>query len=506
MPKLPVSTTDVLLTAAGRPEVMLRRAIRAGEEGRWDDAIQECQRILAIDPTHLDTVNYLAIAYGEKGNLWGAMLQFDNSLQIDPNQPAMWRNRGLALLKIGRPQDAILCFDRLIALLPEEEMGYALRAETLLCLGSFPEALTALDQIVKAKPDDANTAVSRGVALQWCGRMDEAYAEFDRAIGLEPDNAVGWLNKALLSLLLGDLPGGFRLFERRWGEGSLIPNPVAVKPLWLGETDIAGKTLLLHAEQGLGDTLQFCRYATMAARAGARVILVVPSPLATLMETVDGVSQVIDETEPPPDHDLQCPLMSLPLAFGTSVETIPAKIPYLHAAPDAAAKWRERLSDVPGRRVGLVWAGSARAGHALLASTNFRRSLPFTALAPLASVEGCTFVSLQLGPPAREAANAPGGLFSLDYTDELKTFADTAALIESLDLVISADTAAAHLAGAMGKPVWVLNRFDNCWRWMLNRNDSPWYPTMRLFRQPRPGDWNSVVRAVAAALREFVAA
>ena len=276
------------------------------------------------------------------------------------------------------------------------------------------------------------------------------------------------------------------------------------QPLWLGDTNIAGKTLFIYAEQGLGDTIHGCRYVTMAAKAGARVILEVPAQLTELMRSLAGVAQLIGEGDPPPEHDLQCPIMSLPLAFGTTLETIPADVPYLHADPDKGAKWGGQLAALPGRRVGLVWAGGARIGSAEVLSADQRRSVPLAALAPLATIPDCTFVSLQLGPPSEQAANPPAGMMLFDRTSELKSFADTAALIANLDLVISVDTATAHLAGALGKPIWLLNRFDTDWRWLLDRDDSPWYPTLRQFRQSKPGDWASVVQSVADALRVFV--
>jgi hypothetical protein len=332
-------------------------------------------------------------------------------------------------------------------------------------------------------------------------------AAFDRVIALGQGLSLATYDKAVLLILLGDLSAGLRLHERRWDLLKGEFQPKSAQPLWLGETSITGKVLYLHREQGLGDTLQFCRYATLAAQAGAQVILEVESTLVRLISTLQGVARVIAEDDPVPDHDLRCPIMSLPLAFGTTIETIPAETPYLRADPSDTETWRDRLQDVKGKKVGLIWAGSSRTGlGAGVMAADRRRSLPLAKLAPVMSVAGCTFFSLQLGPPAEQARHAPGGMVLHDHTAELHDFADTAALVENLDLVISVDTSPAHLAGAMGKPVWLLNRFDTCWRWFLDREDSPWYPTMRIFRQPQPGDWDSVIHALAAALREFAAA
>jgi hypothetical protein len=245
----------------------------------------------------------------------------------------------------------------------------------------------------------------------------------------------------------------------------------------------------------------------MAARAGAQVILEVESTLVRLISSLQGVTRVIAEDDPVPDHDLRCPIMSLPLAFGTTIETIPAGVPYLHADPADAAMWRGRLQDIKGKKVGLVWSGASRIGlGAGIVAADRRRSIALDRLAPVSSVPGCTFFSLQLGAAAEQSKQTRPGMALRDHTGELSDFADTAALVENLDLVISVDTSTAHLAGAMGKPVWLLNRFDTCWRWFLEREDSPWYPTMRIFRQKQPGDWDPVIRSVASALREFVSA
>jgi hypothetical protein len=263
--------------------------------------------------------------------------------------------------------------------------------------------------------------------------------------------------------------------------------------------------LLLHAEQGLGDTLQFCRYAPLAA-ARARVVLEVQAPLARLLSSLPGVSQVIARGEALPAFDAQAPLLSLPRAFGTTIETVPARVPYLAADPDQAAAWGRRLAALPGLKVGLCWAGEPRAGFPELAAIDARRSISLAALAPLAKVAGVSFVSLQKGAPAAQAADPPPPMALFDYTAELADFADTAALVENLDLVISVDTSVAHLAGAMARPVWLLNRFDTCWRWLLDRQDSPWYPTLRLFRQTTPGDWTSVIADLRQALHILASA
>jgi hypothetical protein len=275
------------------------------------------------------------------------------------------------------------------------------------------------------------------------------------------------------------------------------------RPPWLGAEELTGKTVLLHAEQGFGDTLQFCRYAALVAARGARVVLRVTRPLAGLLATLDGGTEVISDGDSVPAFDLHCPLMSLPLAFGTTLETIPPPARLLPPA-DHVAEWRRRLAALAGPRVGLCWAGDPRRNDPTARATDRRRSITLAHYGPLGGIAGPSFVSLQKGEAAAQTAAPPGGLLVHDWTDELDDFADTAALIEALDLVITVDTAVAHLAGTLGKPVWILSRCDGCWRWLTDRDDSPWYPSARLFRQPAPGDWDAVISRVVAALRWFV--
>ena len=507
MPKLPTNSVGLPGPEIGRPDVLLARALEAYRNGHPEQAIQLYHRALRIDPTNIEAINGLGAVAGNTGDLLEAIQQFENSLRIEPNQPLIWLNHGTGLLKVGLTREALHSFDRAIGLSPDFGAAHLARASTLANLGHYEEALVAYAETARLLPNDPVTAKQRAISLQWCGRFDQALQEFDRSIALAADHAEAWTGKAMLMLMLRDLPGGFALYEWRWLMASWLLSPSRLNreypgPLWLGGTSIEGKTILVHGEQGFGDMIQFCRYADVAAEAGARVIVEVPTNLTTLMGTLKGPSQVISDQEPQPDHDLRCPMMSLPLAFGTTMETIPADVPYLHVDPARAFVWRERLSGLRGRHIGLAWGAGSRVGDEEMVAIEHRKSVPLVALSPLASITGCEFVSLQLGPAAKQAP--PPGMILRDYTEHLRDFADTAALMDNLDLVISVCTSTAHLAGALGKPVWLLNRFDTDWRWFLDRDDSPWYPTMRLFRQPRPGDWGPVVQSAADALRAFV--
>ncbi len=333
--------------------------------------------------------------------------------------------------------------------------------------------------------------------------MQQALSSYERALAVNPDAAETHWNESLCLLQMGQFEAGWRKYEWRWERNRIkAGRRTFAQPLWLGDFSIDGKTILLHAEQGLGDTLQFCRYAALVSKLGAKVVLEVPPELMRLMRTLDGVDQLIEAGQALPPFDCHCPLLSLPLAFSTGEHSIPSATPYLFADPDAARQWHERI-DTPADtrlKVGLVWAGGNRPHVAELRKNDARRSIAFEQLAPLLDVPDVRFFSLQKGAAAQQLAASERCARVEDYTEDLDDFADTAALVANLDLVISVDTSTAHLAGALDKPVWILNRFDTCWRWMLERSDTPWYPSARLFRQPALGDWDSVMLHARDAL------
>jgi hypothetical protein len=329
------------------------------------------------------------------------------------------------------------------------------------------------------------------------GELDEALSVCQRAIQLRPDHAGAHWNKSLVLLLKGDFAQGWAEYEWRWQSKDFrSPRRDFPQPQWRGE-DPSGRTILLHAEQGFGDTIQFIRYAPLLAGRGARVIVECQPELQRLLGGVEGIQHLTARGEPLPPFDLHTPLLSLPLAWGTRVKTIPGNVPYIKPDPALVGAWRGRLAGDSALKVGLVWAGSP------IRKDDRYRSLPLSSLAPLAGVKGVSFYSLQKGKATEQAQNPPPGMNLIDMTEEIKDFADTAALISHLDLVITVDTAVAHLAGAMAKRVWTMLEFVPAWRWLLNREDSPWYPTMRLFRQPAIRDWATVIRRVAGELQNF---
>ncbi|MBV8651269.1 MAG: tetratricopeptide repeat protein, partial [Alphaproteobacteria bacterium] len=405
-------------------------------------------------------------------------------------------NLGGLLRSRFRLDEAELCCRDAVRLSPGSppilvNLGCILREQ-----GRFAEAEKLFRTALQSSPHHIGALNNLGGVLFDLGRPSEAIASLRAAIRQAPNHADAHVNLASSLLLAGQFAEGWAEYEWRWQQPHNKPLMARFgKPGWGGE-DIGDGILLLHAEQGLGDTLQFCRYVPGVA-AQRRVILEVPSPLVTLLAGLPGIERIVARGDALPPFDVHCPLLSLPRLLGTDLETIPRKTPYLRADPGRVAAWRGRVGALDGLSVGLVWAGNP----ALAADR--RRSIALEHFAPLAGIPGISFVSLQKGPAAEQAKSPPSGLVLHDWTPELSDFTQTAALIEALDLVIGVDTAVVHLAGALGRPVWLLNRFDRCWRWLLDREDSPWYPLLRQFRQAEPGDWRGVLTRVQAALREL---
>lgn len=375
-------------------------------------------------------------------------------------------------------------------------------------LGRYEAALADYNRAIDLSPDCAEAHSNRGIVLQELNQPEAAVASYDRAIAISPDYAQAYLNRSLALLLQGELERGWTDYEWRVKtKDGRSERRDFLQPRWLGAESLVGKTVLLHCEQGFGDTLQFCRYAKLVADMGAKVLLQVPRALKDLLGTLDGVGQLLLPNEPLPDFDFHSSLMSLPWAFKTTLATIPNQVPYLRASERKRRIWRQRIGDSDKLQIGLVWSGGFRPNQPSVWAVNNRRNIPLTKLATILRSD-CTFYSLQKGQPAESEladwianGNEPQ---IVDLTASLHDFSDTAALIAELDLVISVDTSVVHLAGALGKPVWLLNRFDTCWRWLLERTDSPWYPTITLYRQERMGDWDSVLQRVRSDLEKIV--
>ncbi|MFM0330590.1 tetratricopeptide repeat protein [Paraburkholderia strydomiana] len=472
---------------------------------RFDQALASANRALALQPQFPDALNNRGNAQAGLDRPLDALASFDRAIALAPDFAQAWNNRACVLRDLGRPADALASCDRALALQPGYAEAWSNRGNALSDMNEPHEAERCYQRALELAPGFVDAWNNLGLTQIDQGRHEQALASYQRALALNPEAAETHWNEALCLLQLGQLEAGWRKYEWRWERSRIkASRRVIAQPLWLGDFSLDGKTILLHAEQGLGDTLQFCRYAAMVSKLGAKVILEVQPELRRLMSTLDGADQIVEAGEPLPPFDCHCPLLSLPLALGTSPGSIPSTTPYLFAEPAAARAWGERIdADARGRlKVGLVWAGGNRPHVAELRKNDARRSLTFARFAPLLDVPNVQFFSLQKGPAAQQLTTGECAAHIVDHTGELHDFADTAALVANLDLVISVDTSTAHLAGALNKPVWILNRFDTCWRWMLERSDTPWYPRARLFRQPSLGDWDSVMQSVRAALAD----
>ncbi|MEP7030698.1 MAG: tetratricopeptide repeat-containing glycosyltransferase family protein [Pseudolabrys sp.] len=426
------------------------------------------------------------------GRFADALTSYDSVLALVPNAPEILNNRGNTLCALRRPAEALASFDAALKRVPGDPVTCNNRGNALLDMNRADEALKSFDQALARAPDYTQALVNRGNALQCLGRNSEALASFERAITLDPQLADAHWNKGLLLLSLGDFDNGWHGYEWRLKRAA-TPARDFQQPQWRGE-NIQGKTILLHAEQGFGDSIQFLRYVPMVAMRGAKIVLELPDALIPLLGPVNGVAAVVNRDQARPWVDLHCSLLSLPLAFGTTLATIPERPDFLRVPDDRASKWRARLPRNCARRIGLVWSGKPTHNN------DHNRSIALSRLAPLRALSGVTFVSLQREfneADRAELAQWPG-LVRLE--DELSDFADTAAVIAELDLVIAVDTAVAHLAASLGKPVWILLPQVLDWRWMLDREDSPWYRSARLFRQTTLGNWDSVIARVALEL------
>jgi len=461
------------------------------------------ERARQHDDNDVDTLNWLGLTFLQQLRYVEAQDTLERVIAMAPDLNQARNNLGLALHHQGRLSEALAVFEAALAQEPDYVSARTNLANTLRIVGRRDEALRHLQLVVAAQPQSVEALNNLATVLQDLGRPQEAKRHLEAALVLPHADGMApqlrW-NLALSQLLLGEVDDGWTNFEYRW-EGCANLRGAYDKPperAWRGEP-LAGKRLLVWAEQGYGDTLQFIRFAEAAARLGAAVIAEVQAELAELLRSVPGLSQVVARGDVLPDYDVHCPLMSLPYRLGHGPEALPPT-PYLFANPVKVARWRARLADYAGFKVGLVWAGNSRKQSAELAAIDARRSVRLQQLAPLLTGGHCCFFSLQKGAQSAELATAQLAAPLHDFSAEWADFSDTAAFVANLDLVISVDTAVAHLAGALGRPVWLLNRHDTCWRWLLDRNDSPWYPTLRQFRQTAAGEWEAAIAALADEL------
>jgi len=469
--------------------------------GRADGALLGLQQALALDPNNWEAACKSGLLLHQQGRVEEALARFDLCNVLRPDHAPTLYMRAVFLRELERYDEALADNMRAHALDPGNaetcnNIGYLLQL-----LGRYEEALPWYDRALALTPAFVEALGNKAVVLGKLLRLDEAFAAYRRARELAPDNAVAEWNLALLQLLTGDFAAGWIGRDARWRVPSLpIVYPDFPAPLWLGESAIEGRTILIYGDEGLGDAIQFARYVPMLAERGARVILMVDAAAVSLLAGLADVAQCIPKTTTPsPAFDLQCPLSSLPRAFATRLETIPATVPYLPSpAAERLRGWEARLGSHDRLRVGLVWSGSHT--H----SNDANRSIPLRLLTPLLDADA-TFVSLQKDPRESDQAVLSERPDILDPTAALTDLRETAALISCLDLVISVDTGVAHLAGAFGRPTWILLPFAPDYRWLLDRGDSPWYPTVRLFRQDATRDWTGVIEKMRDELQGLAA-
>jgi tetratricopeptide (TPR) repeat protein len=468
----------------------------AYQVGRHAIAAQCLERALALKPNFAEAWSDYGSALKDQKKLEEAITAYRRALALRPEYAAAHNNLAMALEDQGRTDEAIASYRRALALQPLLAEAHSNLGGALQQQGQIDEAIECYRRALGLKPAFAEACVNLGHALKLQRRLAEALVQYDRAIELRPSYAAARVARAKLRLLCGDLAGGWPEFEWRWKTERLAPAAQAA-PQWDGQ-NLGGGDILLHCEQGFGDAFQFVRYAPLVKARGGRVILGCYGPILKIMSRCPGVDELRGLEDSRFEVSAHAPLMSLPRIVGTSLETIPADVPYLFADEGLVAAWAERLSGLTGTRIGINWQGRSDPG------TDRSRDIPLACFLRLSRLPTIRLVSLQKGVGRNELAAVGEPSSILDPGDDVDTahgaFMDTAAIMMNLDLVITSDTSIAHLAGALGVPVWVALPFMPEWRWLLDRSDSPWYPTMRLFRQKSPGDWVGVFEELAAAL------
>lgn len=475
-------------------------------QGRLVEAEISYRQAIAIEPDFAIAHNNLGNVLKDLGHLAEAESAFRQAVFFKPDFAIAHANLGNALMDLGRPAEAEAAYRQAITHKPDYAMAHNNLGITLKCLGRLSEAETVYRHAIALQPQLAMAHNNLGVLLHDFGRLDEAEQAYRQAISLQPGYARAKWNLSLLELLKGNFEKGSELYELRFegeehkiNKTSAFLDKLAGYDRWHGES-LQGRSMLLISEQGAGDNLMMMRYIPLLKKMGLKLLTVYCfTSLRQLMQCMPDVDDAVPVTDPLPfgRFDLFCPIMSLPYLFQTRLETIPNEVPYLKVPKISGQAWRERLDGIHGIKVGLVWAGGK------ITNTDARRSIPLAKFEPLLAIDGVSWVSLQKGEESLQLKEL--GWNFHNRMDECNNFLDTAALVDQLDLVISVDTSVAHLAGALGKPVWLLNRYESEWRWLLDRTDSPWYPTMRIFRQAERGDWDKILKRVSEELLKLLA-
>jgi tetratricopeptide (TPR) repeat protein len=462
------------------------------QSGRFAEALASYDLALALKPGVAGILDNRGTALRMLGRLQDALASHDRAIALEPGHAITHINRGGALAGLNRFSEALESFDRAIVLESSSALAHSNRGGALHRLERFAEALESHDRAIALAPKLAQAHITRGQTLAELGRYPEALEAFDRALALDAGSIEAQFEKATTLLIMGRFREGWQAYEARRRRVAADAFHPGGRPQWTGRENIAGKTLFIEGEQGLGDMIQFCRYAPLCADMGARVILTARESQLRLLQTLDPRLDVRPAAGWPTDFDYHIPLMSLPMAFDAGQRGFAARTPYLRAEAERVELWRHRIGP-EGFKIGICWQGGPG---------NPARSFPLSALEPIAAQSGVRLISLQKQTQAGQLNASPMNVETLgeDYDAGPHGFLDAAAVMEAVDLVISCDTSVAHLAGALARPVWVALKFAPDWRYLTDREDCVWYPSMRLFRQDRPGDWQSVFTRMAAAL------
>jgi tetratricopeptide (TPR) repeat protein len=462
-----------------------------------DEAAACYRRAIALKPDFAEAHYNLGMALAKQTRLDEAVGCYRRALEIKPDYAEAQNNLGIVLMEANRLDEAVACYRQAIALRPQHAEAHCNLAAALTKRNNFDEAIACYRRALVLKPDFAQAHYDLGGALVEWNQPEEAVPCFQRALELKPDFADAHYSCAIALLLAGRLAEGWTEFEWRWKCG-VREEPGIEQPCWTGDA-LAGRTILLHSEQGLGDTLQYIRYAELVKQRGGRVIAACPAPLTRLVKSCAGVDRVLAPGDLFDHYDVQAPLVSLPRIFGTTLATVPARVPYLSPDAGLVEMWKDELDAEGAFKVGIAWQGNPT-----FKQDRFR-SIPLSQFAEILRIPGVRVYSLQMGHGREQLAELGSPSPIVDLGDRLGDFYNTAAIVRSLDLVISCDSAPVHLAGALAVPVWLALAFAPHWTWMLEREDSPWYPTARLFRQRQPGDWSEVFSRLSAQLRALIA-
>jgi len=466
-----------------------QRGIALMELSQFAQALESFELALSIQPDMVETLNNQGIALQELGKLEVAMASFDEAIKLKPDYAEAYCNRGIVLHALMKVEEAIASFEMAIHLKPDYSEAYNNLGNIFQDLKQFERAMVYRDKALSLQPNFEDAIYNKASLLFLQNKVDSAIELFDKVIDSKPNYSNAWWNKSLALLAKGDLDFGWQLFEWRYLAVKGLNKRLFNQPRWSGAESLIDKVILLYSEQGLGDTIQFCRYTKLVFNLGARVILEVPKPLTALLGNLEGVFQLVEQGDDLPAFDYHCPLMSLPLAFQTNLESIPAPILYTQSLQSNVNFWQKRLGEKIKPRIGLVWSGNPE--H----KNDQNRSVSLTEWIPWLP-DGYEYISLQKMLSSKDRIILDENPGIINFADDLNDFVDTASLVECLDLVVSVDTSVAHLSGSLGKKTWIMLPFTPDWRWMLERSDSPWYPSVKLYRQQFIDDWASVFKKI----------